>query len=269
MPSLQFNKSTWDGLYDWSEAGDEWSNDWGNPYMQWYGSLLPRIHSFLPAGRILEIACGFGRWTEFLKDACNELIALDLSEECINSCKERFSEVNNISYILNDGSSLNMIEDNSIDFIFSFDSLVHADEKILESYIAQFQRILTKNGVVFIHHSNLGEYSYYQKIKKIPKLFAILSLFGIVESQLHWRDPGVTAGKVAKYAEMNGLQCISQEKVPWRVKRILLDCMSIMVRKDSALCQENRILINKAFMQEADNLKKLATQYKFNLNDSI
>ena len=68
MPTIERNKELWDGLYHWSEMGDEWSKQWGCPYMQWYGMLLPRIHSFLPAKTILEIAPGYGRWTQFLKD---------------------------------------------------------------------------------------------------------------------------------------------------------------------------------------------------------
>ena len=30
---------------------------------QWFGLIFPRIHAFLPTGTILEIAPGFGRWT--------------------------------------------------------------------------------------------------------------------------------------------------------------------------------------------------------------
>jgi hypothetical protein len=79
MPSIQENKRRWDGQYDWAMAGDEWSSQWGGPFMQWYGSIYPRVKAHLPTGRILEIACGFGRWTAFLKDLCEELVVLDLS----------------------------------------------------------------------------------------------------------------------------------------------------------------------------------------------
>ena len=68
MVSVNYNKKWWGQDYDWSEAGDEWSRPWGGPEAQWYGSLYPRIHRFLPTGQVLEIACGHGRWTQFLKD---------------------------------------------------------------------------------------------------------------------------------------------------------------------------------------------------------
>ncbi len=84
MVSIRENKTWWDQHYDWDELGDEWSRPWGDTTTQWYGSILPRIHRFLPAPRILEIACGFGRWTQFLKDQCDQLTALDLAENCIS-----------------------------------------------------------------------------------------------------------------------------------------------------------------------------------------
>ncbi|HEY6146995.1 MAG TPA: class I SAM-dependent methyltransferase, partial [Thermoanaerobaculia bacterium] len=83
MATIDENRSTWDGAYNWEHAGDEWSTHFGGPAMQWYGSLIPRIHSFLPSGTILEIACGFGRWTAFLKDQCKRLYAIDLSNACV------------------------------------------------------------------------------------------------------------------------------------------------------------------------------------------
>jgi hypothetical protein len=65
------NKAVWDGKYHWADGGDEWSAPWGGVAHQWYGSILPRIMPFVPANHIVEIACGKGRMTQFLKDyAC-------------------------------------------------------------------------------------------------------------------------------------------------------------------------------------------------------
>ena len=97
--------------------------------MQWYGTLLPRIHRYLPTETILEIAPGFGRWTDFLKDHCRKPIVVDLSQKCIEACRERFKACSHIAYFVNDGQSLGMIEDHAVDFAFSFDSLVHAEDR--------------------------------------------------------------------------------------------------------------------------------------------
>jgi ubiquinone/menaquinone biosynthesis C-methylase UbiE len=261
MPTINANKAKWDGKYAWTNRGDEWSIAWGGPFMQWYGMILPRIHPWIPTGTILEIACGYGRWTQFLKDFCNDLIVIDLSEECIQACRQRFSDYQHITYFVNDGRSLDMVSDASVDFIFSFDSLVHADESIMKAYISQLQRILKKNGAVFFHHSNLGEYSYYLKIQKFPKIQRILTYLGILEKNLHWRDSSVTAHKVEMLAVNYGLKCISQEMVTWGTKRALIDCMSTMVKKNSSFSRDNRTLRNARFMEEARCLSQLTQLY--------
>src|SRR6516164_438606 len=114
MPTLEENRLFWGKTYDWDAAGDEWSATWGGARMQWFGTLLPRIHRHLPAPTILEIAPGFGRWTQFLADQCDHLILVDLSEKCIAACKERFHNRSHIDFHVNDGRSLAFIPDNSI-----------------------------------------------------------------------------------------------------------------------------------------------------------
>lgn len=262
MPNITENKDWWDS-YQWEKFGEEWSEAWGGAKMQWFGSILPRIHKFIPAQSILEIACGHGRWTNFLKDYCEKLIAVDLSEKSINYCKEKFEETK-ISFHLNDGKSLHMVPEQSIDFIFSLDSLVHVDRDVIGVYLSQFSKILKKDGVVFIHHSNLGEYRYYSYLDKTPFIKKVFGKIGIIEKKTHWRDPSVSAKDVKILAENYGLRCLHQELVNWGTKGVFFDCFSVMVRKDSSFIGEFQKLQNKNFMQEANNIKLLSKLYNLN-----
>jgi ubiquinone/menaquinone biosynthesis C-methylase UbiE len=262
MPTVEFNKRVWDGEYDWNNhRGDAWSAPWGGPHMQWYGSILPRIKSRIPTGRILEIACGYGRWTHYLKDMCESLVVIDLSKECIQACRERFSDCSHIEYHVNDGKSLDMIPDSSVDFVFSFDSLVHADESVLKAYIHELKRILTHNGSAFLHHSNLGGYHLWSRILSKQKVERLLKRFGIPEKDLLNRDLTVSAQKVAAFSEDVGLKCINQETIRWKTKRMFIDCFSTIVRKDTSRVRSYRLLENKKFMTEADNLLQLSKLY--------
>ena len=202
MPSINENNQLWNCDYDWQGKGDEWSFLWGSPEMQWYGTILPRIHQFLPTGTILEIGCGFGRWTQFLKDNCENLIAVDLSQKCIEACQNRFANFDHISYFINDGKSLDMIADGSLDFAYSFESLVHAEADVIEAYINQLARKLKPNGVGFIHHSNIGEYAEHFARPEIT-------------DNAHWRAFTMTAGKFKDFLEQAGLHCNSQEVIKW------------------------------------------------------
>ena len=142
MPSLEWNRASWE-RYDWSRSGEEWSAPWGGPSPQWYGCILPRIHRWVPAESMLEIAPGFGRWTQFLSPLARTLTIVDLSERCIAACRERFAERTNISYVVNDGRSLPGVADRSIDFAFTFDSLVHVEMDVVSAYIGELSRTLS------------------------------------------------------------------------------------------------------------------------------
>ncbi len=252
MPSLQDNKDIWNDKYDWKQMGDEWSVEWGGPDTEWYATLLPRIHRYIPTGTILEIAPGFGRWTQFLKDFCQHLILVDLSDKCIDACKDRFHSCPHIEYHVNDGKSLDFIADESIDFAFSFDSLVHCEDEVIKAYVDQLARKLRKNGVGFIHHSNLGEYiSYYSLLRKFPGgISRFLGRIGLVDPILDpWRAPSMSAGKLKQYAEAAGLQCVTQEKINWATRR-LIDCISVFRRQDSSCACSTKIIRNHDFMRE-------------------
>lgn len=230
--------------------------------MQWYGTILPRIKAHVPTQSILEIACGFGRWTQYLKDVCKHLTVVDLSKECIQGCQERFLTSTHIEYHVNDGKSLGMVRDRSVDFVFSFDSLVHADDSVIEAYLSQLPRILNEEGVAFIHHSNLGEYhARYSRIRRIPGLEALLSRAGVLDSPLHWRSWSVDSQKVEALAERYGLRCISQEIVLWGTKRTFIDCLSTLTKRDSLTNVANKKLRNANFMREADHLLQLSRLY--------
>ena len=157
---------------------------------QWFGLIFPRIHAFLPTGTILEIAPGFGRWTTFLTKHCDHLVLVDLSSKCIESCKQRFAYASHLSYHINDGRSLDMIENRSINFVFSFDSLVHAEADVLESYLDQLSNKLKPHGVGLIHHSNLLQYREVLSIvDSIPEEFQEAIIATQLMAPRHWQLP--------------------------------------------------------------------------------
>src|SRR5437763_15167954 len=106
MPSLEQNLNQWDKQYDWTSRGEEWSSVWGGSESQWFGSIYPRIHAYLPTKTVLELAPGFGRWTQYLKSYCEHLSVVDISDRCIKACQVRFSADSHIDYHVNDGKSL-------------------------------------------------------------------------------------------------------------------------------------------------------------------
>jgi hypothetical protein len=239
--------------YEWIAAGEEWSEPWGGSAAQWFGSILPRIHACLPADTILEIASGFGRWSSYLKSHCRQLHLVEPDAQCLEACRGRFGADPGISYHVNDGRSLEVIPNGSIDFIFSFDSLVHVGRETIEAYLGQFPAKLTENGRAFIHHSNLGQFAMSRRVR------ALISR-GKPVGVDHQRDPEMTAELFRDLCERNDLKCVCQELVNWRGRR-LIDCFSTIARKDSKWPEAPRPFRNSDFMREAELIRRVAQQY--------
>jgi SAM-dependent methyltransferase len=236
----------WDGNYDWPDHGDEWSVGFGGPSWQWWCSLFPRIHGFLPVGTVLEIAPGYGRWTQFLKNLCTKLIIVDISARAVEHCVARFADAPHVSAHMNDGRSLAMVADESIDLVFSFDSLVHVELDVMQTYLEQISRKLTPNGVAFLHHSNLGSYPA-----------------GLHDSDaLGWRGVSVSAEAVEAAANAVDLSCVSQETIAWGNDHILNDCISVITRQGSRWDRKNVVIQNIGFTtHEIVWGKRLSAQY--------
>lgn len=269
MPSVQENLDRWNKFYDWNLSEDQWSRAWGSAAAQWYGSIYPRVRTFLPAGTILEIAPGFGRWTQFLLPHCETLIGVDISPRCTQACSERFADRQGASFSTNDGHSLPMVADDSVDFAFSFDSLVHAESEVLAGYLTELARCLSKEGVAVLHHSNYGVYRRPTRLLA-PVQSTLDHLPGPAKRALyrigvyrgsHWRDPTVTASVFVELCERAGLQCTGQELVNWGGGILLLDCISVVTRPGSHRDRPNQVVRNRMFRSEARSIRRSAAAY--------
>jgi SAM-dependent methyltransferase len=256
VPSLEKNRELWADETTWRAGGDDWSQSWGGAAAQWHGSVLPRIRRYLPASTVVEIAPGYGRWTDYLLPFCDTLVGVDLSEVCVHACRTRFAGVPHASFFVNDGRSLDMVANGSADFIFSFDSLVHVEADVLSDYLVEIAAKLSPDGVAFIHHSNLGEHArHFARLDLLPDpLRTRLVARGVVD-HAHLRAPSVTAEWLATTCAQLGLCCIGQELVNWGTRRVLLDCFSTIVRAGSPRARARRVVRNPHFMSEAESIR--------------
>lgn len=261
MASIDENLDHWDRP-DWSHnaEGEKWSASWGGSETQWYGGLFFRLHPFLPCRRILEIAPGHGRWTQYLKDVCAELHLVDLSPNCIAACQRRFAADSHLAYHVNDGASLAMVG-GDFDVVFSFDSLVHAEIGILDAYLAQMDGILARDGICFLHHSNMAEYMQ-RGFAHIPRPILEREGFNAI-----WRAESVDAATVAALAVRHGLVVVGQELVNWGTTglygaSLFTDCFSLFTRRGSRWERETRTLHNETYVSgEASHMRRLGELY--------
>ena len=141
----------WNNENMWSIDGHEWSKSFGTTENLWNKYIFDKIKDFR-GKKILEIAPGFGRITQFLSILAGELIVVDLNPLCIQKTKEKLGH-HVLAYFINDGKSIPKVRDNSQDLVFSFDSFVHMHANVTEEYIKEIYRVLKPGGQAYIHHS--------------------------------------------------------------------------------------------------------------------
>jgi SAM-dependent methyltransferase len=248
--------------YDWKDAGEEWSEPWGTSAAQWQEAILPRIRDCLPAQTILEIAPGFGRWTQYLRDYCQNLWAVDRVTECVEACRQRFAGDPRVHCELNDGRSLSILPDASVDLVFSFDSFVHMDREIVDAYLSEIARKLKPGGKGFVHHSNFGAFTGSLR-ERLPHWLTKPLIKLHIFDWAHHRNPSMSAELFRDLCARHGLRCLTQELVNWRGRR-LIDCLSLFVRSDSVPQQPTRVIRNPNFMREAAGIRAQAGLAKQN-----
>lgn len=245
MPTIDENLRHWQLEHDWKSEGEEWSRVWGGSRNQWFGSILPRIRSFLPVRRAVEIGCGHGRWTRRLRPWCDALVAVDLVEECVEACRVLFRDDPQVECRRTDGRTLPGVAANSADLVFSFDSLVHVEQEVLNAYVAELARVLSKDGIAFLHHSNFGAV-----LAERPG-----------SGNLHWRGETATGSETVRQCAAVGLTVLAQEIVDWGGVEDC-DALSLIARAGSSRHRAApAVLRNPFFMGEAQSLAIRASLY--------
>lgn len=230
MADLITNASVWKD-YDWGKGGEEWSSGFGDSRMEWEHFIWPRLVRHLPLTTAIEIACGRGRWTEFLARKFARVLALDIVPENVSATKARFAHLPHVEAQVCDGVSIPYAALKA-DLIFSFDSLVHIDSHVMRGYLESIAAKLTQRGVALIHHSNMGAFPGH--------------------AVSHFRDPQVSAGWVRGEAQAIGLVVRSQELFDWwSLDGVMSDCLTVFALNG----QHGPTVNNSGFLQHATALK--------------
>jgi hypothetical protein len=181
--------------------------------------------------------------------------------------------LNQVEFHLNDGRSLAMVEDGSIDFCLSFDSLVHCDADILADYLGELAAKLAPDGVAFIHHSNMQVYLQNRGLQWLTRTLyrarprrithrLYYSIMKHVDNRTkrinpHWRASNVSAAGFRDLCAKAGLRCISQEVVNWGGWR-LNDCFSTIARETSRWSRPTEVIVNDRFGTEGERMRRLS-----------
>lgn len=245
MPSVEENRVQWTG-YDWKDQGAEWTVGYGSPQVAWDWVIYPRIRAYLPTDHVLELGPGYGLWTQYLLSHARRVTLVDIAENCIAACREKYPGRRNRFHV-NDGRSLDMVRDDSVDFVFSWHSLVHAERDVMRAYIGQLGRKLRVGGAGFIHHSNFGVHT--EQGTGTPTI-----------PNHHWRGTTMTAAAFREDCNDAGLFCAYQEIVPWGSEENV-DAISLFVRDGGPADRETVVESNPRFWDHVREGRRIMTRY--------
>lgn len=182
--------------------------------VQWENLIQPFLAGHeIDYSSVLELAVGHGRMTQILLLNADRLTGVDVLQENIDFCDNRFGAHPKLTLLRNDGVTLPAVKNDSVSFVFCFDSMVHFDSDVVRAYLREFRRILAPGGKAFLHHSNLTR-----------------NPGGSFQNSAHARN-FMCQALFQHYATKEGLASLKSEVIDWgrgdnRVTG--LDCLSLL-----------------------------------------
>ncbi len=137
------------GRYD---RGPESSRDW----FRETDEIRAALDEFKPAGRVLELACGTGLWTEHLARYAAEVTAVDASPEVLEINRKRLGQ-KPVKYVQAD--LFNWVPDGTFDVVFFSFFLSHVPQERFEGFWQMVRKALSPSGRVFFIDSRYSESS--------------------------------------------------------------------------------------------------------------
>lgn len=147
----------------WEKGGADWDYYQSAEDEKWLKVFWSPDSVFLPLFQhldldsVLEIACGAGRHSAQVIDRIKDLYLLDSSAEALKLAEERFASHRHITYIHNKtgfGIPADIVKDNALTAVFSYDAMVHFEKESVRSYVLDSYRVLKAGGFALLHHSN-------------------------------------------------------------------------------------------------------------------
>ena len=153
----------WDN-FDWANEGHAWTRRVeafkGVDEHTWERLVLREmiLEHAQPDSVVLEIGPGSGRWSTLIQPACRRLILVDISPRCIDLCRRRLHDADNVEFNVSPDGSLTIIDDESVDAIWAYGVFVEFDEVWAERLLSDLHRVLRRGGVAMIHHRDFAPY---------------------------------------------------------------------------------------------------------------
>jgi SAM-dependent methyltransferase len=100
-------------------------------------------------GRVLDFGCGAGRLSQALAEHADEVVGVDVSPPMLEVARE-LDTTGRCTFVLNERQDLGQFEASSFDLVYSELVLQHLPVQVIDSYLAEFVRVLAPGGVALL-----------------------------------------------------------------------------------------------------------------------
>ena len=113
-------------------------------------AIIKMLHDTFLDKRVYEVACGTGRWTQYVAQVAKEVYAIDLNEEMLELCREREYPSDAVTFARANAYSFNNTT------IVKFNGglvgfwLSHVDKKRMAEFLTGFHSWLSTGAIVIM-----------------------------------------------------------------------------------------------------------------------
>jgi len=101
--------------------------------------------------RVLDFGCGAGRLSQALAEHADQVVGLDVSAPMLETARSLDRSDGRCHFVLTEDADLRAFPDASFDLVYSERVLQHLPRPVLESYLAEFVRVLRPGGLALLH----------------------------------------------------------------------------------------------------------------------
>ena len=187
------------------------------------------------SGDVLEIGCGVGRGLTAILNNCHSYTALDKNERLINFLQNQYPQH---SFITHNIPPLASLEDESFDFIITFQVIEHIRHD--DFFVKEIHRVLKKGGKLIVSTPNIKqsltrnpwhirEYTAEQLQRLLSGHFADVEAYGVAGNEKVMQYHKANRLAVAKFKKWDFFNL--EHKLPRWALQIPYDILNRINRK--------------------------------------
>ena len=100
---------------------------------------------------VVEIGSGGGRIAHRVAPHVSQLICIDVERNMLRLCRAALANAANVTCVLVSKSSVIPLLSDSVDLVYSFDTMVHLDQRTIFRYMQETRRVVHRGGMLMLH----------------------------------------------------------------------------------------------------------------------